>query len=136
MVLHDNAELAAAEKVLRQALMIYDEALGDDHQYTASALTELGAVLNAAGQLAEAETSLERALAIRRKDYPPRHRLVAGTLVEYADTLVRLGLLDEAEPLLVQSLAALSDTDWRRQQRARDALQRLDTRRPQGPGGK
>ena len=128
MLLHDKNDLENAEAVLREALLIYDEALNDDHQYIASALTELGAVLNTAGRASEARPVLERALEIRLKDYPPEHVLVAATQAEYGDTLSRLGLFDEAKPLLQQSLAVLRDRPDRRLTRANQALQRLRDR--------
>ena len=49
-------DLAGAEESLRRSLAIFDGAYDGDHQNTASALTELGAVLNSAGRPEDAPT--------------------------------------------------------------------------------
>jgi tetratricopeptide (TPR) repeat protein len=133
MLLHDKSDLDGAEAMLRRALAIYDEAYDQDHQYTASALTELGAVLNSAGRLDEALGALARAVAIRLRDYAPDHELVAGTWMEYADTLTRLGRYEEAGELLERSRATLHDRPGRRRDRMLLALQRLEAARSGTP---
>ena len=97
MLLHDRFQLEEAETLLRESVAIFDSALGENHQYTASALTELGAVLNSQQRSSEALPLLERAMQIRMKDYEPEYELVAASRVELADSLTRLGRLEEAE---------------------------------------
>lgn len=132
MVLHDKGDVAAAEATLNAAIDLYERILDPEHQYTASAMTELGAVLNTRGRSDRAVTLLEEALAIRLKDYPPDHPLVAATRAELGDAWLRLGDLGRAEELLTASTDMLADTPGRRSERARAALERLQTLRADG----
>jgi tetratricopeptide (TPR) repeat protein len=123
ILLHDMGELGPAETELLDALRIYEQIEARNLQYTASVLTELGAVLNTGGRPVEARPLLERAMEIRQK-LPPGHELVAATRTEYADNLTRLGRLEEAGPLLYESYAVLRDKPGRRRDRVEAAIER------------
>ncbi len=124
-LLHDKGDLGGAENMLARAVDVFDEVFDTEHQYTASALTELGAVLNSSDRSDEALPILERALYIRSLDFTPAEQLYAATETEYADALVRLGRYAEAEPMLANSAEVFAETPGRRQQRMHAALERL-----------
>ncbi len=124
MALHDGQKYGAAELELREALAIYSEALGPESQYTASVLTELGAVLGSAGRPDDALELLSRAFDIRVRDYPSDHELVAKTRAELANAYLELGRLAEAEAMLLESIRVLQNSPGRRLQRANAALRR------------
>jgi tetratricopeptide (TPR) repeat protein len=108
--------------MLREALHLFEESVGPDHQYVGSALTELGAVLTEKGLPEDAEPMLLRAVEIRRQDYPESHPLVAATNSVYGHTLARLGRYDEAEPLLIDNLPYLTPATGGTDRRSRRAL--------------
>ena len=73
-VLHrSRSELAAAERVLRQALDLFIQEFGPRHSRVASARSTLGRVLQDQGRYDEARDCLEEVLAVRGELYDPNH---------------------------------------------------------------
>jgi tetratricopeptide (TPR) repeat protein len=122
MLLQDKGRLNEAESMLREALQLFEESVGPDHQYVGSALTELGAVLAEKGLPQDAEPMLLRAVEIRTQDYPATHPLVAATNTVYGHALARLGRYDDAEPLLIDNLPYLTPATGGADRRTRRAL--------------
>jgi tetratricopeptide (TPR) repeat protein len=122
MLLQDKGHLDEAESLIRDALQLYEQSVGPEHQYVASALTELGAVLTEKGLSQDAEPILVRAVEIRAQDYPSTHPLVATTNTVYGHALARLGRYDDAERLLIDSLPYLTPATGGADRRTRRAL--------------
>lgn len=104
VALHNNAEilialdqLAAAEKVERAAVEIFETKLGPNHYNTAVALHNLGAIRLKEKRYAEAEQYLRRALAAKEKALKPGHLSIAHTLDNLAVALESEGKHDEAQ---------------------------------------
>jgi tetratricopeptide (TPR) repeat protein len=108
--------------MLREALQLFENSLAPDHQYVASALTELGSVLTELGLPQEAEPLLLRAVDIRTQDYPSTHPLVAATNTVYGHALAGLGRYDDAERLLIDNLPYLTPATGGADRRSRRAL--------------
>lgn len=123
MLLQDKGRLDEAESLLRDALQLYEASVGPDHQYVASTLTELGAVLTEKGLPQDAEPILLRAIEIRAQDYPATNPLVAATNIVYGHTVARLGRYDEAERLLLDNFPHLGQATGAHDRRTRRALE-------------
>ena len=118
--------LDEAEETLRRALGIYAVSLDDDHQYIASALTELGAVLVSRGEAGDAVPLLTEALRIRRLDYPDDNVLTAATKLEFGSALLETGRTADAQDLILDAAGILQGRNDRRAQRAIAAVARLE----------
>ncbi len=88
-----------AEPLMRQALELYEEALGPDHLEVASCLNGLATLSQRQGRYAVAEPLYQRALTIRESSLGPEHPQVADTLIDLAVLFWRQGRYAEAEPL-------------------------------------
>ncbi|MEO1201086.1 MAG: tetratricopeptide repeat protein [Pseudomonadota bacterium] len=131
MLLHDRGEHAEALEMLSDAQAIFEATPEPENQYTASALTERGAVLTSMNRLDEALPVLERAIRIRERDYVDGDALLAATRTEYADVLGRLGEFKRAEAMLIDCVETLGGQPGRRADRAEAALARLYLAREQ-----
>ncbi|MFM9104166.1 MAG: tetratricopeptide repeat protein, partial [Cyanobium sp.] len=83
---------------------IFEISYGTDHPATASALSNLAALLQATNRLAEAEPLMRRALAIDEASYGTDHPNVAIRLNNLALLLQATNRLAEAEPLMRRHL--------------------------------
>ena len=80
-VLQWRNELAEAEQLLRQALELVREQLGDDHPLRAYYTQNLAVVLQARGELDAAERMYGEAIDVTRKVLGEEHSLLGETLV-------------------------------------------------------
>jgi eukaryotic-like serine/threonine-protein kinase len=96
---------AGAEPLLREAVDVRRQLLGDDHPRTAVALNNLARAYQAQARYDEAEPLLRESLEIRRRALGADHPEVATALNNLALGLVQTGRYDEAEPLHLESLA-------------------------------
>jgi serine/threonine protein kinase len=108
-VYSDLGEFAIAESMLRKALSLRKQFLGDVHADVASSLNDLAEVLRKQTKFPEAETMHREALAMRRKLFDNAHPDVLASLDNLAETLSRqlqAAKSAEAEPMLFEVLAA------------------------------
>ncbi len=103
-LLHNKAEFARAEPLMRRALAITEASLGADHPNVARDLNNLAQLLKATNRLAEAEPLMRRALAITEASLGADHSNVATGLNNLAMLLQATNRLAEAEPLMRRAL--------------------------------
>jgi tetratricopeptide (TPR) repeat protein len=79
MVLWEQGDLMGAQPYLERAVATYEQAIGPSHPDTATALFNLGLLLQELGDPGGARPLLERALVIRVQtlgsDHPDTHRV-------------------------------------------------------------
>ena len=97
-------DASRAERLLTEALALYERTIGTENPDAAFALDNLGNVRRSAGDLIAAEKLFRRALALRRRLFGGEHPDVAVTLNNLAGALHLAGRLDEAEPLYREAL--------------------------------
>jgi tetratricopeptide (TPR) repeat protein len=102
--LQHRARYTEAERFLRQALGIYESALGENHPGVATTLANLGNLYRAQERLAEAESLFQRALRIRNSVLGVDHPNVAITLTNLANLYRAQDRLGEAEPMYERAL--------------------------------
>lgn len=94
--LHVRAAYLRAEGLIRDALIIYEQALGPEHPDTAASLDHLAVLLQERGDLAAARPLHERALAICDKVLGPEHLDTARCLNHLARLYKTQGSLPTA----------------------------------------
>ncbi|WP_058553954.1 tetratricopeptide repeat protein [Thiohalocapsa sp. ML1] len=104
-VFYDAARHGLLEPLCRRALALAEERLGAEHAETATALNNLGTLLQATNRLTEAEPLMRRALAIDEASYGAGHPDVATDLNNLGLLLQDTNRLAEAEPLMRRALA-------------------------------
>jgi len=103
-VLHAQGNYPGALGHLRQALAIYEKALGPEHPATAGCTNNIGSVLHAQGDYPGALGHLRQALAISEKVLGPEHRNTAT----YANNIgLTLHAQGDFERALIQFRKAL-----------------------------
>lgn len=102
--LGEQGQYAAAEPLLRLALLIREKALGLEHPDYATGLNSLGRFLREQGRLDEAEPLCQKALAIWERTLGPEHPRVAFGLNNMGKLLHARGQLPAGEPLLRRAL--------------------------------
>jgi hypothetical protein len=95
-----------AEPLARDALRIWEQALGADHEWTAWGLLCLAEVRLARDDAAEAERLAGRAAAALERAYGPGHPAVVTTLTLQARALLDLERAAQALALLQRSQEA------------------------------
>jgi tetratricopeptide (TPR) repeat protein len=90
------------EHLLREAVDIRREILGERHADVAKALSALAGAFMASGRLEDAERTEREAVAMLRSLYPDGHPDLAGAIRGLAVTLHRLQRWQEAETLYVE----------------------------------
>jgi CHAT domain-containing protein/tetratricopeptide (TPR) repeat protein len=103
--LQSRGKYAEAAPLYRQALAIYEVALGPKHPYTALCYNYLAVSLDDQGRAKEAEPLLRQALAIREEVLGPKHPDTARSYNNLAYNLQDQGRAKEAEPLFRKTLA-------------------------------
>jgi tetratricopeptide (TPR) repeat protein len=103
-LLQETNRLDEAEPLMRRALDIWGNALGDEHPQVATAFNNLALLLQDTNRLAEAQPLMRRALDIDRKVFGDEHPDVARDLNNLAQLLQDTNRLAEAEPLMRQAL--------------------------------
>ena len=107
LFLLENGLYPAAEPMLRRALALGEQSLGEDHSTVATALNNLAQLLLATTRLAEVEPLMRQALAISERSYGTNHPEVAIVLSNMAGLLKATGRSSEADPLLRRALRLL-----------------------------
>ena len=103
-LLYAKGLYAEAEPLLRRALTIDENSLGQDHHNVAVRLNNLAQLLQDTNRLAEAEPLMRRALTIDENSFGQDHPNVAIRLNNLARLLQDTNRLTEAEPLLRRAL--------------------------------
>ena len=103
-VLRAKGDFAAAEPLLREALGVQRETLGDRHPHTLDLLNNLGRLLKEKGELAAAEPLSREALEGRREKLGARHPDTLSSISNLGLLLMAKGDLTAAEPLLRKAL--------------------------------
>jgi len=98
-------QLSEAEKLLTQALDIFESKFGVDHPLTTESMSNLGSVRFAQGRHAEAEKVWRRTLAIYEKAFGKESPFVAVTLSNLGDVYRATGKVAEAEKHYRRALA-------------------------------
>ena len=114
ILLKQKGEMAEAESMFRQALPVWRQAVGNDHQYVANTLDHLAALLTKQGKHAEAERYIRECLAIRRRLLGDKHPDTINSLKNLVELLKKEGKDAEAEKLnqgIAANRSALSPTD-------------------------
>jgi tetratricopeptide (TPR) repeat protein/transcriptional regulator with XRE-family HTH domain len=93
------------ERLLQQAISIYESLLGAAHPYTASALNNLAGLYLSQGKYDKAETLLQQAMVIEESIPDPEHPRIANSLNNLAECYRIQGRYEEAETLLRRALA-------------------------------
>ncbi|MFM7449309.1 MAG: tetratricopeptide repeat protein [Leptolyngbyaceae cyanobacterium] len=97
-----------AEPLLREALQLRRELLGERNPDVATSLNNLALLYNAQGRYEEAEPLYREALQLRRELLGDRHPDVATSLNNLALLYKDQGRYEEAEPLYLEALAILA----------------------------
>jgi tetratricopeptide (TPR) repeat protein len=97
----DKESLAA----FREALGIWEKALGPEHPNVAGVLLNVGNEEREAGQFAEAERDLRRSLALNEKIFGPDHVSVGRVANSLCETLAQIPKVDDAMPFCERALA-------------------------------
>ncbi len=122
--LHDDEDDDAAEPLLRHALELSRETLGDLHRQTASALASLGSVLVSKGAHEEAESVLRECLSIRQEILAEDSWLLYHVMSLLGTSVGGQGKYAEAEPLLLRGYELMNPPESR-SSRKRQALEHL-----------
>jgi serine/threonine protein kinase/Tfp pilus assembly protein PilF len=104
IALKNQASLAEAESLEREALRLRRDVFGPDSLEVAQSLNNLGTVLRMQAAFPEAETLHRQALAIHRKLFPEGNLAIAASLNNLALVLRETGKYAEAEESLRQAL--------------------------------
>jgi ATP/maltotriose-dependent transcriptional regulator MalT len=122
-----EGELAAAERLVREALQMVRETAGDEQPVFAHNSTTLAEILIATGRFEAAEETARAAERLYDTLLPVEHwrRAVARSVL--AASLVGQGRFADAEPMLLASLDALRRTRGDGDPLTRDVLSRLVT---------
>lgn len=106
----EQGEYAQAVPLLRRALAIREQTLGEEHLDTASTLNNLALVLKARGEFDEVEPLYKRALAIREAILGASHTETAQLLSNIASLYSTQARYAEAEPLHKRVLMIMETT--------------------------
>lgn len=99
VALGETSRTEEAEDLLRRALTLAEEKLGDEHPSTTACLNNLGNFLSQNQRLEEAVPVLQRAIAAQEKSAGPETLETATTMNNLALALRRMRRFEEAEPL-------------------------------------
>ena len=97
-----QGRLDEAEQLVRRALSIYEDELGEEHFVVASALGSLVPILEAQGLLDEAESTARRAVESCRRLCGPEHASTLTNRRIFANLLMKRGKLEEAGRIFEQ----------------------------------
>ncbi len=101
----DTGRYAEADPLYKQALSIFEKALGPDHPDTGTALSNLALVYADTGRYAEADPLYKQALSIFEKALGSDHPDTGTALSNLAALYAATGRYAEAEPLYKQALS-------------------------------
>ncbi len=105
LYLKGRAQFQDAKTLYERALVVYEKALGSEHEYVATTVNNLGLVLQDLGDLECAKVYLERALAIDEKQFGREHPKVAIRVNNLGTVLFELGDLQGAKAHYERALA-------------------------------
>jgi len=104
LYLSGRAQFAEAKAAYERALAIWEKSLGPEHPYVATAVNNLGDVLQDLGDLDGAREAYQRALAIDEAAFGPDHPNVATDVNHLGSVLRDLGDLDGARAAFQRAL--------------------------------
>jgi Flp pilus assembly protein TadD len=107
--LFEEGRFPEATEAARQLLEVQRGDVGEDHPDYATALSNLGVLLQRQGDLQGSEPLLRQALAIRKAVLGEEHADYATSLNNLGELLALRGNHEEAEPLLRRALAIRRD---------------------------
>jgi hypothetical protein len=102
--LRNLRQLEEAESFGGQALQIWEEQFGAQHEWTGWGVISLAQTRMAQGVAAEAATLAQRAVALIGSLYGPEHAVLATALVLQGRALLELSMPHAAEPVLTRAL--------------------------------
>ena len=102
--LYERGQYAEAEPLLKRAMEVRREALGERHPDYAASLNDLASLYHAMGRHAEAEPLYHRAMEVRREALGERHPDYAASLNDLAELYRATGRHAEAEPLYQRAM--------------------------------
>jgi tetratricopeptide (TPR) repeat protein len=106
-VLIEQQNTKEADRLLREAIAIWEKQLGPEHPDVAAGLTSLGILLTSKNKLSEAESLLRRASDIDQKSLPPNNPQVGYDRENLAAVAVSRKHYAEAQVLLEEAKAIL-----------------------------
>jgi tetratricopeptide (TPR) repeat protein len=101
---HLNRDYAKAELLYKQALHIYEKALGQENPLVKGSLNNLALLYTRTGEYAQAEPLYKRALAISQKVLGPENPSTAKSLNNLGLLYKRMGEYARAKPLYKEAL--------------------------------
>ncbi len=104
LLLNQTLRSKEAEQMANRALEIYQSALGPQHRYVASVLTNLGQIKETEGDLKSVERLYGQALSIMQEKLGPDDPHMANTLGRLAELDMKEGKYDEAERRMKRAL--------------------------------
>lgn len=104
LLLNQTLRSKEAEQLANRALEIYQTALGPQHRYVASVLTNLGQIKETEGDLKSVERLYGQALAIMQEKLGPEDPHMANTLGRLAELDMKEGKYDDAERRMKRAL--------------------------------
>jgi eukaryotic-like serine/threonine-protein kinase len=107
-VLVDEVRFIEAEKTIRRAVELCEEAYGPDHPKYASALAVMSQVLRGANKTADSLGPARKASEIFAAAYGDEHPYVAGSRMNLATTLIDMEQFDEARAQLQKADAGFA----------------------------
>jgi len=106
-ILIEQQNTKEADRLLREAIAIWEKQLGPEHPDVAAGLTSLGILLTSKNKLSEAESLLRRASDIDQKSLPPNNPQVGYDRENLAAVAVSREHYAEAQVLLEEAKAIL-----------------------------
>jgi tetratricopeptide (TPR) repeat protein len=109
MLYYKQGRYRHAEPLLKQALGIREQQLGQDHSHTAVSLNNLAALYESVGRYVEAEPLYLEALAISKDQLGDRHASTMKILGNLAGLYHSMARYESAEPLYLEALEISKD---------------------------
>ena len=123
--LQTQGKYDAAEPLLREALQVQRETLGDRHPNTLVSINNLGLLLKDKGDLAAAEPLCREALEVQRETLGDRHPNTLISISNLGSLLHAKGDLAAAEPLCREALEVQRETLGSRHPSTLDSISNL-----------
>lgn len=99
----DLIQYEAAERLIKEAMVIERRELGENSNAYGTSLNQLGIVYQYQGRYNESKNVLEQSLKIKESVLGKQHEHYANGLVNEANVLMAEGLFEQAEPLYRQA---------------------------------
>ncbi|MCJ1425263.1 hypothetical protein MMC29_003151 [Sticta canariensis] len=93
-----------AEKLVRQALELYEKAYGDEHFDTLRSMRLLGEILIFRGKYNDAEELLQKSLILSKKTFGEKHGFTLSSVKVLTSVLIHQGKNEQAKEMLEQNM--------------------------------